>query len=98
MLNKEFRKASSAHVKITSVDNFQGEEADIILLSLVRSNPQGDIGFLKVSNRVCVALSRAKIGFYMIGNASLMTRKSKLWMSVMEILGTKNMVLFLFIS
>lgn len=38
MLNKEFRKASSANLRITTVDNFQGEEADIILLSLVRSN------------------------------------------------------------
>ena len=54
-------------VKITVVDNFQGEENDIILLSLVRSNREAKIGFLKTENRVCVALSRAKMGFYIIG-------------------------------
>ncbi len=53
---------------------------------------KGDIGFLKVTNRVCVALSRAKIGFYMIGNASLLQRKSKLWMTVLDILEGKKMV------
>jgi hypothetical protein len=53
---------------------------------------QGDIGFLKVSNRVCVALSRAKIGFYMIGNTSMLQRKSKLWMTVLDILEGKQMV------
>ncbi|KAL9983465.1 hypothetical protein ACROYT_G005640 [Oculina patagonica] len=55
-------------VRVTVVDNFQGEENDIILLSLVRSER---IGFLKISNRVCVALSRARKGFYIIGNAKL---------------------------
>lgn len=48
-------------VRLTVVDNFQGEENDIILLSLVRSNDDGNIGFLKIENRVCVALSRAKV-------------------------------------
>ena len=56
-----------SEVKITVVDNFQGEENDIILLSLVRSNREAKIGFLKTENRVCVALSRAKMGFYIIG-------------------------------
>ena len=56
-------------VRVTAVDNFQGEENDIILLSLVRSD---SIGFLKIANRVCVALSRARKGFYIIGNATLL--------------------------
>lgn len=47
-------------VRVTVVDNFQGEENDIILLSLVRSNEQNKIGFLRTDNRICVALSRAK--------------------------------------
>lgn len=55
-------------VKITVLDNYQGEENDIILLSLVRSNNENKIGFLKTENRVCVALSRAKHGFYIMGN------------------------------
>lgn len=47
-------------VRVTVVDNFQGEENDIILLSLVRSNEENKIGFLRTDNRICVALSRAK--------------------------------------
>ena len=49
-------------VKVTTVDNYQGEENDFVLLSLVRSNAEGRIGFLQVDNRVCVALSRARKG------------------------------------
>ncbi|KAF4437818.1 Zinc finger, CCCH-type [Fusarium austroafricanum] len=47
-------------VRVATVDNFQGEEAKVIVISLVRSNPQGDCGFLKTSNRINVLLSRAK--------------------------------------
>ena len=44
-------------VRVTIVDNLQGEENDIIILSLVRSNTRGSVGFLKIENRICVALS-----------------------------------------
>ena len=56
------------NVRVTSVDNYQGEENDFVLLSLVRSNCKYEIGFLKILNRVCVAFSRAKIGLFIIGN------------------------------
>lgn len=56
-------------INIQTVDNYQGEENDIVLLSLVRSNDQDQIGFLEITNRVCVALSRAKMGFFLFGNA-----------------------------
>jgi len=56
-------------IKVVTVDNYQGEENDIIILSLVRSNNKNSIGYLKVSNRVCVALSRAKHGMYIFGNS-----------------------------
>ena len=55
---------------VTTVDNYQGEENDIVILSLVRSNHHDNIGFLKASNRVCVALSRARHGMFIFGNAS----------------------------
>jgi superfamily I DNA and/or RNA helicase len=51
-------------ILVSSVDGYQGEENKIIILSLVRSNAQGQIGFLKVINRVCVSLSRAKYVSY----------------------------------
>jgi superfamily I DNA and/or RNA helicase len=58
------------------VDNYQGEENDIILLSLVRSNDDGTIGFLREDNRVCVAMSRAKKGLYVIGNFTMLSDRS----------------------
>lgn len=73
-------------VRISVVDNFQGEENDIIILSLVRSNDDENIGFLRIENRICVALSRAKQGFYMIGNMQNLQGKSKLWDGISKIL------------
>lgn len=49
-----------SEILVSSVDGYQGEENKIIILSLVRSNSNGQIGFLRVANRVCVSLSRAK--------------------------------------
>ncbi|KXJ79964.1 hypothetical protein RP20_CCG027365 [Aedes albopictus] len=69
-------------IRITVVDNYQGEEAKIILLSLVRSNESGSIGFLAFRNRICVALSRARNGLYMVGNMSLLAGCSKIWKSI----------------
>ena len=71
-------------VRATAVDNYQGEENDIILLSLVRSNEDGAIGFLKEDNRVCVCLSRAKIGLYVIGNFDHLGTGSKLWREIIH--------------
>ncbi|GES83506.1 DEAD box helicase [Rhizophagus clarus] len=72
---------------VSSVDGFQGEENDIIILSLVRSSDiNRGIGFLGTSNRVCVALSRARHGLYIFGNASQLKYKSSLWSEVLGIL------------
>ncbi|ETS04326.1 P-loop containing nucleoside triphosphate hydrolase protein [Trichoderma reesei RUT C-30] len=57
-------------VRAATVDNFQGEEAKVIIISLVRSNLQKKCGFLSTSNRINVLLSRAKHGMYIIGNSS----------------------------
>ncbi len=75
---------NNKQIKVTVVDNYQGEENDIILLSLVRSNKQKRIGFLSQANRVCVALSRAKKGFYVIGNFSLLSERSSLWKNITQ--------------
>ena len=53
-------KEELKNIKVFTVDNYQGEENDIIILSLVRSNKAFNVGFLKISNRVNVALSRAR--------------------------------------
>ena len=69
--------------RVSSVDNFQGEENDIILLSLVRNNEDDNIGFLKTNNRVCVALSRARKGLYIMGNRKMLSNQSPLWKEVL---------------
>ncbi|XP_065220934.1 LOW QUALITY PROTEIN: NFX1-type zinc finger-containing protein 1-like [Planococcus citri] len=71
------------NIKVIVVDKYQGEENDIILLSLVRSNEERKIGFLSIENRVCVALSRAKIGLYIIGNMEIMSG-SAIWKNIKE--------------
>ncbi|TKA68558.1 hypothetical protein B0A55_11214 [Friedmanniomyces simplex] len=72
-------------IRIATVDNFQGEEAKVVIVSLVRSNAKNSPGFLKTSNRVNVLLSRAKNGMYIIGNAHTM-EQVPMWHEVIEIL------------
>ncbi|CAI5953182.1 unnamed protein product [Closterium sp. NIES-65] len=82
-------------VRLATVDNFQGEESTVIIISLVRNNGDGKIGFLKSPNRTNVLLSRAKHGMYIIGNASTMraaTSKSVLWPRIMDMLESKGRV------
>ncbi|KAI1366403.1 hypothetical protein F5Y08DRAFT_301101 [Xylaria arbuscula] len=55
-------------VRLATVDNFQGEEAKVVVISLVRSNNERRCGFLSTSNRINVLVSRAKHGMYLIGN------------------------------
>ncbi|KIO17982.1 hypothetical protein M407DRAFT_32349 [Tulasnella calospora MUT 4182] len=77
-------------VLLRTVDNFQGEEGTIVILSLVRNS--GDtpmsgrkIGFLRSTNRTNVALSRAREGLYILGNADdLLASKSAMWSGVIE--------------
>ncbi|WPH02844.1 Hypothetical protein R9X50_00571200 [Acrodontium crateriforme] len=73
--------ASSAHgkrpIKISTIDNYQGEESDIVVVSLTRSNAEGDIGFMRSPERLNVLLSRARIGLILIGNAKTFAKSSK---------------------
>ncbi|KAL9077557.1 MAG: hypothetical protein Q9157_003334 [Trypethelium eluteriae] len=72
-------------VRIATVDNFQGEEAKVVVISLVRSNAQNRCGFLKTSNRINVLLSRAKHGMYIIGN-SLTYEGVQMWNDMLRML------------
>ena len=58
----------------------------------LRSNEEENIGFLRIENRICVALSRAKQGFYMIGNMNNLQGKSKLWDTISQILDTNQQI------
>lgn len=67
---------------MTTVDNFQGEESEVIIASFVRSNEDAKIGFLSRENRVCVALSRAKKGLYCVGNLAMLAKASGTWHAI----------------
>lgn len=83
-------------VRLRTVDNYQGEEGKIIILSLVRNSgsledeigwnytTRPNIGFLKSDNRTNVALSRAREGLYIFGNADNLSSQSGMWRSIIE--------------
>jgi superfamily I DNA and/or RNA helicase len=73
-------------VRVAILDAYQGEESNIILLSLVRSNDRNDIGFLSIENRIAVILTRAKFGFYIVGNMDCLAQASPIWKKVCETL------------
>ncbi|KAJ3098371.1 hypothetical protein HDU97_004095 [Phlyctochytrium planicorne] len=83
----------SQAVRVSTVDNYQGEESKIVIISLVRSpgepRQSGTIGFLKSSNRMNVLLSRAIHGMYLVGNSELLKAKSPIWAKVID-LNIKN--------
>ncbi|KAL5343605.1 hypothetical protein BJX70DRAFT_407270 [Aspergillus crustosus] len=72
-------------LRVATVDNFQGEEAKIIVISLVRSNPQNRCGFLSTANRVNVLLSRAQHGMYIFGNSET-SAHVEMWAQVVQML------------
>lgn len=76
---------------VVTVDSYQGEENDVVILSLVRSNDKNQVGFLNVDNRVCVALTRAKRGFYIFGDGELLYKPEfKTWKKVIGIMANQE--------
>mgnify|MGYP002623415277 CR=1 FL=1 len=71
---REFFKPYRSLISVNTVDGFQGQERDIILISLVRSNDEGQIGFLRDLRRMNVAITRARMKLIILGDASTMTR------------------------
>eukprot|EP00210_Caulerpa_lentillifera_P007100 g6793.t1 len=88
------RRELNSCVRLATIDNFQGEEAKVIILSLVRNNKQGNIGFLGEKSRINVLLSRAKWGMYLIGNSESLVncKKSNMWKEVINILKQQNRI------
>ncbi|MEG1543911.1 MAG: AAA domain-containing protein, partial [Tannerellaceae bacterium] len=72
--SNDFFKPLRRLITIHTVDGFQGQERDVILISLVRSNEQGQIGFLGDLRRMNVAITRARMKLIIIGDATTLTR------------------------
>ncbi|KAF7955588.1 hypothetical protein EAE96_004514 [Botrytis aclada] len=89
-LSRRVTSVATPYFKVYTVDAYQGEENEVILLSLVRGNPHSSVGFLRSKNRVVVALSRAQRGLYIFGNALTVAgqeadngSRDKLWMPIL---------------
>ncbi|XP_019172080.1 PREDICTED: probable helicase MAGATAMA 3 [Ipomoea nil] len=70
---------SEFSVNVQSVDGFQGGEADVIIISTVRSNERGTVGFLSNFQRTNVALTRARYCLWVLGNSDTLISSSSVW-------------------
>ena len=71
---REYYKPYRSLISVNTVDGFQGQERDIIIISLVRSNEQGQIGFLRDLRRMNVAITRARMKLIIIGDVETLTK------------------------
>ena len=79
---REFFKPYRGLISVNTVDGFQGQERDVIMISLVRSNDDGQIGFLRDLRRMNVAITRARMKLIILGDRSTLCRHPfyrKLW-------------------
>ncbi len=82
LARSDFFKPFRRSISVNTVDGFQGQERDVILISLVRSNDDGQIGFLRDLRRMNVAITRARMKLIIVGDSQTMTRHPfyrKLW-------------------
>ena len=74
LVKQDFFKPFRRFISINTVDGFQGQERDVIVISLVRSNDDGQIGFLRDLRRMNVAITRARMKLIILGDRPTMTR------------------------
>ncbi|KAL6652176.1 hypothetical protein ACP70R_011101 [Stipagrostis hirtigluma subsp. patula] len=74
----------SFSVKVKSVDGFQGAEEDVIIISTVRSNGAGSVGFLANLQRTNVALTRAKHCLWIVGNGTTLSISNSIWQKIIK--------------
>ncbi|KAL8670572.1 MAG: hypothetical protein Q9168_004900 [Polycauliona sp. 1 TL-2023] len=87
------KKQPQRKLRLATVDNYQGEESDIVIVTLTRSNPKDDIGFMSAPERLNVLLSRARDALLIIGNSEtfLKSRKGKpVWEQLFNMLKNDN--------
>lgn len=90
LMKREFFKPFRRFISVNTVDGFQGQERDVIVISLVRSNDEGQIGFLRDLRRMNVAMTRARMKLIILGDKETMTRHPfyrQLWQYIQHLKG-----------
>ena len=88
LMKREFFKPFRRLISVNTVDGFQGQERDVIVISLVRSNDEGQIGFLRDLRRMNVAITRARMKLIILGDRQTMTQHPfyrQLWNYMMHL-------------
>ena len=93
LYEKFYTKEKYQDLKIDSVDGFQGMELPYIILSTVRSNLQGNLGFLNVENRLNVSLTRAKKGLILVGDAICLAKRPGIFRELIEFYCSNGLIL-----
>ncbi|KAI6677276.1 hypothetical protein NL676_038072 [Syzygium grande] len=83
-LGKKYENIKGFVVKVKSVDGFHGGEEDIVIISTVRSNSRGTIGFLSNTKRTNVALTRARYCLWIVGNGKTLTKSKSVWEALVD--------------
>ncbi|XP_042469677.1 uncharacterized protein LOC122052288 isoform X2 [Zingiber officinale] len=83
-VRKKLSSSSNLLVKVSTVDGFQGSEEDVIILSTVRSNANGSIGFVSNPNRTNVALTRARYCLWILGNEPTLRSSRSIWANIVQ--------------
>ncbi|GJS96560.1 UvrD-like helicase, ATP-binding domain, P-loop containing nucleoside triphosphate hydrolase [Tanacetum coccineum] len=78
-LTHKYENLDGFSVKVKSIDGFQGGKEDIIILSIVRSNKHGSVGFISSPQRTNVALTRARHCLWILGNKTTLTNSESIW-------------------
>lgn len=88
LMKREFFKPFRRFISINTVDGFQGQERDVIVISMVRSNDNGEIGFLRDLRRMNVAITRARMKVIILGDVPTLTRHPfyrQLWQHIQQL-------------
>ncbi|KAM0856888.1 hypothetical protein ACQ4PT_048843 [Festuca glaucescens] len=83
-IGRKFEKHEFLSVTVKSIDGFQGGEEDIIIISTVRSNKDGKVGFLSDAGRINVALTRAKYCLWILGNGTTLLASNSIWAELVK--------------
>ena len=77
------RRALAGACRVGTVDSFQGQETDLVVFTATRSNELGDLGFVLDPRRLCVAITRARRGLILVGDARTL-RSSHHWAALID--------------